>query len=123
MDAIAVMDEWMANIRTNPPRVLRATARRAVDSRFDTQGKLIYAATMTAFWTTNPKASARRNSRCTPRPASAGAPLEGGIYRCVLKTVDAALADGTYAMWMPNQAAVTKLKKIFPGRGLRLHPR
>ena len=44
----------------------------------------------------------------------AGAPLEGGIYRCALKTVDAALADGTYAPWMPNQAAVTKLKKIFP---------
>jgi hypothetical protein len=44
----------------------------------------------------------------------AGAPLEGGIYKCALKPVDTAVADGTYAPWMPNAAAISKLKQIFP---------
>jgi len=44
----------------------------------------------------------------------AGAPIEGGIYRCALKPVDQALADGTYAPWMPNAAEIARLKQIFP---------
>lgn len=118
MDAIAVMDEWMANIRTNPAKgVAGNRPARAVDSCFDTQGKLIYAGNdaWDGILDNKPK------GQCTQKfplystsRIVAGAPLEGGIYRCALKTVDAALADGTYAPWMPNQAAVTKLKKIFP---------
>ena len=44
----------------------------------------------------------------------AGAPIEGGIYQCALKSVDAALADGTYAPWMPTAAEIAQLKQIFP---------
>ena len=44
----------------------------------------------------------------------AGAPFEGGIYKCALKSVDTALADGTYRPWVPDDASVAKLKQIFP---------
>jgi hypothetical protein len=44
----------------------------------------------------------------------AGAPLEGGIYRCALKTVDRALADGSYGAWRPDAGQAALLKRIFP---------
>jgi hypothetical protein len=31
-----------------------------------------------------------------------------------LKPVEQAVADGTYAPWMPNGQAVTMLKQVFP---------
>lgn len=49
----------------------------------------------------------------TPRVV-AGAPIEGGIYKCALKSVDQAVADGTYAPWVPGAAEVTQLKRISP---------
>jgi hypothetical protein len=44
----------------------------------------------------------------------AGAPIEGGIYRCALKSVAAALADGTYGSWQPTAEEVARLNAIFP---------
>ena len=44
----------------------------------------------------------------------AGAPIEGGIYSCALKPVEQAVADGTYARWMPNAREIAMLKQIFP---------
>jgi len=40
--------------------------------------------------------------------------LEGGIYKCALKSVETALQDGTYAPWMPDGPSVAKLKQVFP---------
>jgi hypothetical protein len=117
-DAIAVMDEWMANIRANPDKsIAENRPARAVDSCFDVTGKLMHAGpnVWDGIIDDKPKGA------CTlafplygTSRIVAGAPLEGGIYRCALKPVDTAIADGTYAPWMPNGAAVAKLKQIFP---------
>eukprot|EP01036_Dinobryon_divergens_P052136 gene52136-69757_t len=44
----------------------------------------------------------------------AGGPIEGGIFKCALKPLDNALADGTYGTWKPNAAEIQKLQAIFP---------
>jgi hypothetical protein len=44
----------------------------------------------------------------------AGAPITGAMYRCALKSVDQALADGTYGSWTPSADEVAKLRQIFP---------
>jgi len=46
--------------------------------------------------------------------ADTGAPIEGGIYKCAVKPVDQAVADGTYAPWSPSPTQVAQLKQIFP---------
>lgn len=43
-----------------------------------------------------------------------GAPLEGGIFKCALKSVGTALADGTYEPQAPDPASIAKLKQAFP---------
>jgi hypothetical protein len=118
LDAVAVMDEWMANIRANPGKSLRETRpARAVDSCFDVQGQLIYAGD--DAW--NGILDNKSAGPCTQRfplygtsRTVAGAPIEGGIYRCALKPVDQAVADGAYAPWVPSAAQVAQLKQVFP---------
>ena len=44
----------------------------------------------------------------------AGAPIAGGIYRCALKPVARAIADGTYGSWRPTGAQRAQLEQIFP---------
>lgn len=118
MDAIAVMDEWMANIRANPKKgIARNRPARAVDSCFDVSGQLIYAgddAWNGILDTLPPGPCTQRFPIYATSRIVAGAPIEGGIYQCALKPVDRALVDGTYAPWMPDAAAVAKLKQIFP---------
>jgi hypothetical protein len=118
MDAIAVMDEWMRNIRANPTKSIRENRpARAVDSCFDTQGKLIYAGDDAWDGILDNKAPGPCTQRFPIYSTSrivAGAPIEGGIYKCALKSVDQALADGTYAPWVPNAAEIVQLKQIFP---------
>jgi Tannase-like family of unknown function (DUF6351) len=117
-EAIAVMDEWMANIKANPTKSVAANRpAKAVDSCFDVTGKLMYSGPDVWDGIINDKPK----GACTwafpmygTSRTVAGAPIEGGIYKCALKPVDTAVADGIYAPWMPNAAAVTKLKQIFP---------
>jgi hypothetical protein len=44
----------------------------------------------------------------------AGGPLRGGVYKCALQSVDAAIAGGVYGSWTRSAAEVTRLKEIFP---------
>ncbi len=118
LQAIAVMDQWMANIRANPKRSLAQNRpAAAVDSCFDTSGALIYAGA--DAW--DGILDSRPAGPCTQRfplystsRIVAGAPIEGSIYRCALKPVERALQDGSYAPWIPDAAAVQRLKLIFP---------
>ncbi|WP_425342678.1 DUF6351 family protein [Piscinibacter koreensis] len=43
----------------------------------------------------------------------AGAPLEGGIFKCALKTLDTALTDGTYGSRTFSDAEKGRLRTIF----------
>lgn len=118
LDAVAVMDEWMANIRANPRKSLAQNRpARAVDSCFDLQGRLIYAGD--DAW--NGILDHKPAGPCTQRfplygtsRMMAGAPLKGGIYQCALKSVERALRDGTYWPWVPDAAAIAALRSTFP---------
>jgi len=119
LDAIAVMDEWMRNLRANPKAGFRANRpARAVDSCFDVQGKLIYAGDDAWDGILDDKPAGACTQRFPLYSTSrivAGAPIEGGIYKCALKPVEQAVMDGTYAPWTPSVDQVAKLKQIFPG--------
>jgi hypothetical protein len=118
LDAVAVMDEWMKNIRANPGAGIRANRpARAVDSCFDVQGQLIYAGDDAWDGILDDKPAGPCTQRFPIYATSrivAGAPIEGGIYKCALKPVKQAVMDGTYAPWVPSPEQVTTLEQIFP---------
>ncbi|MDM0084874.1 DUF6351 family protein [Variovorax sp. J31P179] len=116
--AVDVMDQWMANILAHPHLgVARNRPAAAVDSCFDVNGNLLFSGpdVWDGILDDKPKGACTQafplfgTSRIV-----AGAPFEGGVYKCALKSVDTALADGTYGPWIPDDASVAKLKQIFP---------
>ncbi len=118
MEALAVMDEWMRNIQANPHKSVRKNRpARAVDSCFDVQGKLIYAGDDAWNGIIDEKPAGPCTLRFPIHATSrivAGAPIEGGIYKCALKSVQRAVADGDYLPWSPTSAQIEQLQKIFP---------
>ena len=61
----------------------------------------------------------RRREREQAGPGSglvlcAGGPIEGGVFKCALKSVATAVTDGTYAPWAPGASDVGRLQQIFP---------
>ena len=118
MEAIAVMDEWMRNIAANPKAgIVGNRPARAVDSCFDVQGKLIYAGEDAWDGIIDDKPAGPCTQKFPLYSTSrivAGAPIEGGIYKCALKPVEQAVMDGTYSPWSPTAQDVATLKQIFP---------
>ena len=118
LEALAVMDRWMTNIRLNPGRsIARNKPAEAADACYDLQGQLIYRGN--DAW--NGILDRKPAGTCTQQfplygtsRIVAGAPIEGGIYDCARKSVNRALADGTYAPWVPNATEIAQLKAIFP---------
>jgi Tannase-like family of unknown function (DUF6351) len=116
--AVDVMDQWMANVRAHPNlSVAENRPAAAVDSCFDVNGNLI--AHGPNVW--DGILDDKPKGLCTvafplfsTSRIVAGAPFEGGIYKCALKSVDTALHDGTYEPWTPDAASVVMLKQIFP---------
>lgn len=118
LEALEVMDQWLANMRANPSAGIAASKpARAVDACYDKDGQRMYGGA--GAWSGILDGAAPgvctqafplyRTSRIV-----AGAPIEGAIYDCAKKTVKAAVADGTYAPWTPNAAEIAKLEQIFP---------
>jgi hypothetical protein len=118
LDAVAVMDEWMRNIRANPHQGVRGNRpARAVDSCFDVSGQLIYAGKDAWHGILDDKPAGPCTQRFPMYSTSrivAGAPLKGGIYRCALKPVEQAVAEGIYRPWSLTAEQVVRLKKTFP---------
>jgi len=118
LEALEVMDEWMTNLLANPAAGVAANRpARAVDSCFDLAGQRI--AGGDDVW--DGILDKRPAGACTQQfplygtsRTVAGAPIEGSIYRCALKPVRAAIADGTYGAWTPSAAQVAQLRQIFP---------
>jgi hypothetical protein len=116
--AVDVMDRWMANIREKPwLGIARNRPAEAVDSCFKADGTLMHSGpnVWDGILDDKPKGA------CTlafplfgTSRIVAGAPFEGGIYKCALKSVDTAVADGTYAPWLPDDASIAKLKQTHP---------
>lgn len=118
LEALAVMDRWLSNIRSNPERGIAGNKpAEATDACYDLQGQLIYRGN--DAW--NGILDGNAPGVCTQAfpiyrtsRIVAGAPIEGGIYKCALKSVDQAVADGAYAPWSPSAAEIAQLKQIFP---------
>ncbi|MBP6903464.1 MAG: hypothetical protein KBC73_25490 [Burkholderiaceae bacterium] len=118
LQALAVMDQWVANIRANPHKsVAQNRPASAADACFNLQGQPI--AQGSGVWDgildQQPAgACAQAFPLYGTSRTVAGAPLQGGIYRCALKSVDRAVADGSYAPWVPSAADIATLKQIHP---------
>ncbi|MFY9510514.1 MAG: DUF6351 family protein, partial [Rubrivivax sp.] len=118
LEALALMDDWMMRILANPQAgVIGNKPPLAVDSCFDTAGQRI--ATGDGVW--DGILDSRAAGACTQRfplysssRIVAGAPIEGGIYRCALKPVKRALRDGTYGSWTPTPDQAAQLERVFP---------
>jgi hypothetical protein len=116
--ALAVMDQWMAGIRSHPARgVAGNRPPQAVDRCFDTQGAPIAAGPH--VW--DGILDHRPAGACTQRfpvhgtsRTVAGGPFEGNVYKCRLQPVRAAVARGLYGSWHPDKAQAKRLEQIFP---------
>ena len=117
-EAFEVIDEWMANLRERPWRgVAGNKPPRAVDRCFTTAGVEIAAGdhVWDGILDDNPPGACtqlfpiQRSSRIV-----AGGPIEGGIFKCALQSVDTAIAAGAYGSWAPSDAERARLAQIFP---------
>jgi Tannase-like family of unknown function (DUF6351) len=118
LEALEVMDEWMINFLANPAAgIVASKPARAVDACFDLAGQRI--AGGAGVWdgildSRPPGACTQRFPLYTTSRIVAGAPIEGSIYRCALKPVEQAVADGTYGAWTPDSTQLMQLQQIFP---------
>jgi len=116
--ALAVMDQWMANLRATPWRgVVGNKPAGAVDKCFTTLGAEI--ASGPNVW--DGILNDRPAGACTAAfpiygtsRTVAGGPLKGGVYACRLQSVASALARGVYGSWHPSTAERQRLEQIFP---------
>lgn len=118
-EALAVMDEWMANILNNPAAgVAGNKPEHAVDRCFDASGNEIAAGDH--VWDgilddDPPGACAELFPVYGTSRIVAGGPFKGSIFKCHLKPVAEAMADGSYGAWTPTPDQQGWLEQIFPG--------
>ena len=116
--AIQVMDEWLANLRTHPGlSVAQNKPAAAVDSCFRTNGSLIAAGDQVWDGILDDQAAGACTQAFPIYKTSrivAGGPIEGGVFKCYLKSVEWAIAQGLYGEWHPTEAEVDRLNQIFP---------
>lgn len=116
--ALDVMHEWVMNIKANPEASIADNKPAlAVDSCFNTDGTLIGSGD--DVW--NGIIDQQPLGDCaalfptyTTSRMEAGGPIEGSVFKCALKPVSAALADGTYGSWSPSGTQVARLEAIHP---------
>ncbi|MBX3633890.1 MAG: hypothetical protein KF683_00580 [Rubrivivax sp.] len=119
LQALQVMDQWLMNMRANPKKtVAQNKPSAAVDACFDRFGAPM--ASGAGVWSgildgNAPGACTAAFPLYGTSRTVAGAPITGAMYRCALKSVDQALADGTYGSWTPTAEQAAKLRQIFPG--------
>lgn len=120
--ALAVMHEWIEAIQADPAAGIAGNRPAAAqDACFAADGALIAQGDNVWNGVLSNDATSDEMGECaqhfpvfsTPRVA-AGAPTEGNVFQCQLKTVDVAINDGTYGKWVPNEAERQRLQEIFP---------
>ncbi len=118
MQAFAVIDEWMSNIRDNPDAsVGENRPDDAVDSCFDSAGELIAAGN--DVWDgilddNSPGACTERFPVYSTSRIVAGAPITGDVFQCALQPVTQAIDRGLYGDWTPDAQQLATLEAIFP---------
>jgi hypothetical protein len=117
-EAFEVIDEWMANIHATPWKgVAGNKPPRAVDRCFDTLGNEIAAGV--DVWdgvldSNPPGLCTQQFPLYSSSRRVAGGPYSGGIFKCGLQSVDAAIAAGVYGSWVPSAAERDRLMQIHP---------
>ncbi|RFF27820.1 hypothetical protein DZK25_05960 [Wenzhouxiangella sp. 15181] len=118
LTAVTVMDEWMQNILADPDAGIVANRpEEAVDACFRYDGEVLAAGDgvwdgilddgpMGECAETFPVYSTSR--------IEAGGPIDGDVFKCQRKSVDAALDDGTYGDREFTADQVDRLEEIFP---------
>jgi len=118
-EALAVIDEWMGNIRANPGAGVGGNKPpRAVDRCFNADGSEIAAGH--DVW--NGILNGDPAGACTQRfpvystsRIVAGGPFRGSMFKCHLMPVADAIAAGAYGVWTPTPQEQAMLESIFPG--------
>jgi len=117
-EALEVIDEWMTSILSNPAGGVSGNKPgRAVDRCFDKNGNEIAAGddVWDGILDDDPAGACTglfpiySTSRIV-----AGGPFKGSIFKCHLKSVAQAIADGDYGVWEPTPAEQAMLEAIFP---------
>jgi Tannase-like family of unknown function (DUF6351) len=116
--ALAVIDEWMANIAAKPWRgVVRNKPDGAVDSCFATNGSLLHSGS-NVWGGILDDGPAGPCTQAFPLFSTsrivAGGPIEGSVFKCAVMPVEKAVTRGLYAPWLPSAAEVDRLQQIFP---------
>jgi hypothetical protein len=116
--ALAVMDEWMTNLRAHPSRgVVGNKPAAAVDSCFATDGSLIYQG-KDAWRGVLDRGPAGACTQKFPINGTsrtvAGGPFDEQHFKCALQPVTKAIDRGVYGSWRPDQAERARLGQIFP---------
>jgi hypothetical protein len=117
-EALAVMDQWLANIAAQPELGVEGNRPAlATDRCFDTSGAEI--ARGPHVW--DGILDDRPAGPCTDlfpiygtSRTVAGAPFTGEVYACRREPVAAAIARGVYGDWRPDRAERERLEQIFP---------
>lgn len=117
-EAMSVIDEWMANIRSHPWRGVSGNKPAlATDRCFTTTGEQIAAGSSVWDGILNAKPAGACTQLFPLHGTSrtvAGGPIEGSIYACALQSVDKAIRHGLYGDWQPSTAEEQRLEQIFP---------
>jgi hypothetical protein len=116
--ALQVIDEWMANLRAHPE--LGAGGNRpagAQDACFDASRTPIASGPDVWAGALDDRADGPCLQRFPIYSTSrivAGGPIRGGVYKCGLQPVSAAIARGLYGSWTPSAEQRARLEQIFP---------
>jgi hypothetical protein len=116
--AMSVMDEWMANIRSHPDKGVSGNKPAlATDRCFTTTGRQIAAGPDVWDGILNQQPAGACTKLFPIHGTSrtvAGGPLEGDVYACALQPVGDAIEHGLYGAWEPTAAEKQRLEQIFP---------
>ena len=103
--AFEAIDDWLT------------TGKKPVDSCFRTDGSLLHAGAdaWAGILDSAPAGPCTQAFQLySTSRIVAGGPIEGSVFKCALKPVTTAVADGTYAPWSPSAADVGRLQQLFP---------
>jgi hypothetical protein len=118
LHAFATIDEWMANIRRHPTRsVAENKPAAAVDGCFQPDAEPIAQGNDVWDGILNQRAKGvctREFPIYSTSRMVAGGPIRGGVFKCQLQPVAAAIARGLYGSWAPSAAERARLEQIFP---------
>ena len=116
--AFEVIDEWMANIAANPDGGVAGNKPvRAVDTCFDVNGNVIDSGADVWAGVLDSGGAGSCTELFPVFSTSrivAGGPITGDVFKCDLKSVAAAIADGDYGSWTPSVFEQQRLEAIFP---------